>query len=76
MPQHDHGGNEWTLVLDGGFTDEAGHFARGDMAERQQGEAHQPVADPGTDCICLVVADAPVALTGTVGRLLNPFIAK
>lgn len=74
VPKHDHAGNEWSLVLDGSFTDETGHFARGDIAERQQGEKHQPVAGPGADCICLVVADAPVRLTGPVGRLLNPFI--
>lgn len=76
VPQHDHAGNEWSLVLDGSFTDETGHFARGDIAERHQGEKHQPVAGPGADCICLVVADAPVRLTGTVGRLLNPFISN
>ena len=76
VPKHDHVGNEWTLVLDGSFTDETGHFARGDIAERQQGEIHKPVASPGADCICLVVADAPVALTGAMGRLLNPFISN
>ncbi|MDB3952424.1 ChrR family anti-sigma-E factor [Alphaproteobacteria bacterium] len=76
VPQHDHAGNEWTLVLDGSFADETGHFGRGDIAERQQGEKHQPVAGPGADCICLVVADAPVALTGPVGRYLNSFISN
>lgn len=74
VPLHDHRGGELTLVLEGGFTDDTGHFIRGDIAERQQGEVHQPVADPGTDCICLVVADAPVILKGTVGRFLNKFL--
>ena len=76
VPSHDHGGSEWTLVLDGAFTDEAGHFGPGDMVEMREGEEHQPVADVGKDCICLVVADAPVALTGSVGRFLNPFIGN
>ena len=76
VPSHDHGGSEWTLVLDGAFTDEAGHFGPGDMVEMREGEEHQPVADAGKDCICLVVADAPVALTGSVGRFLNPFIGN
>ena len=76
VPSHDHGGSEWTLVLDGAFTDEAGHFSRGDMVEMREGEEHQPIADAGKDCICLVVAEAPVSLTGSVGRLLNPFIGR
>ncbi len=74
VPSHDHGGSEWTLVLDGSFTDEAGHFSRGDMVEMREGEEHQPIADAGKDCICLVVAEAPVSLTGSVGRFLNPFL--
>ena len=76
VPSHDHGGSEWTLVLDGAFTDEAGHFSRGDMIEMREGEEHQPIADVGKDCICLVVAEAPVSLTGSVGRFLNPFIGS
>ena len=76
VPSHDHGGSEWTLVLDGAFTDEAGHFSRGDMVEMREGEEHQPMADAGKDCICLVVAEAPVSLTGSVGRFLNPFIGN
>ena len=74
MPAHTHRGNELTLVLTGGFSDEHGHFLRGDLAEADASVKHQPVADPGEDCICLAVTDAPLRLTGPVGRLLNPFL--
>ena len=74
MPAHTHRGNELTLVLAGGFSDELGHFLRGDVAEADASVQHQPVADPGEDCLCLAVTDAPLRLTGPVGRLLNPFI--
>ena len=74
MPAHTHRGNELTLVLTGGFSDEQGHFLRGDLAEADPSVKHQPIADPGEDCICLAVTDAPLRLTGPVGRLLNPFL--
>lgn len=74
MPQHTHGGSELTLVLAGGFTDAMDHYLRGDFAETDNSVDHQPVADAGEDCICLTVTDAPLRLTGTLGRLLNPFI--
>ena len=74
MPAHTHEGNELTLVLTGGFSDEHGHFLRGDVAEADPSVKHVPVADEGEDCLCLAVTDAPLRLTGPIGRLLNPFL--
>ncbi len=74
MPAHTHEGSELTLVLAGGFSDEHGHFLRGDLAEADASVDHRPVADPGEDCLCLAVTDAPLRLTGPFGRLLNPFL--
>ncbi len=74
MPAHTHEGTELTLVLAGGFSDEHGHFLRGDVAEADAATDHRPVADPGEDCLCLAVTDAPLRLTGPFGRLLNPFL--
>jgi putative transcriptional regulator len=74
MPQHTHAGTEMTLVLAGGFSDERGHFLRGDIAVTDREVDHQPVADEGEDCICLAVTDAPLRLTGPIGRFLNPFV--
>ena len=74
MPTHTHEGSELTLVLAGGFSDEHGHFLRGDLAEADPSVNHQPIADPGEDCLCLAVTDAPLRLTGSLGRLLNPFL--
>lgn len=74
MPEHTHEGNELTLVLAGGFSDEHGHFLRGDLAEADASVDHRPVADPGEDCLCLAVTDAPLRLTGPFGRLLNPLL--
>ncbi len=74
MPVHTHAGSELTLVLAGGFSDAQGHFVRGDVAEADTTVNHRPVADPGEDCLCLAVTDAPLRLTGPFGRLLNPFL--
>ena len=73
MPRHTHVGTEATLVLTGGFSDESGHFVRGDLAVVDEQTNHQPVADAGEDCICLAVSTGPVRLTGKMGRFLNPF---
>jgi putative transcriptional regulator len=35
---------------------------------------HRPVAGRSGDCICLAVTDAPLRLTGPIGRLFRPFV--
>lgn len=74
VPAHTHEGSEITVVLSGGFADSRGHFLRGDVAVSDQEVDHSPVADEDEDCICLVVTDAPLKLTGRIGRFLNPFV--
>lgn len=74
VPQHTHEGNELTLVLEGAFHDEIGHYHRGDLAIADASVNHRPRADADRDCLCLAVTDAPLRLTGLFGRLLNPFI--
>ncbi len=74
MPNHTHGGNEMTLVLAGGFSDDTGHYERGDVSIADDELVHTPVADPGEDCICLAVTDAPLKLTGPIGRIVNLFM--
>jgi len=74
MPKHTHKGHEATVVLRGGFEDAFGHFVVGDVALTDESIDHQPTADGGEDCICYAVTDAPLKLTGTFGRLLNPFL--
>jgi len=74
VPQHTHAGGEYTLVLEGSFTDETGRFARGDVAVADADVTHQPVAGSEGDCICLAVTDAPLKMTGPLGRILNYFV--
>jgi putative transcriptional regulator len=76
IPRHTHRGLEMTLVLDGAFDDQAGHYGRGDVCVADDRVEHQPVAATGRDCLCLVVASSPIRLTGPLMRLLNPFLSR
>ncbi len=74
MPTHTHHGTELTLVLEGGFSDMDGHFVRGDVTYADDDVDHRPVADEGEDCICFVVTEGSLRLTGPVGRFFAPFL--
>lgn len=74
IPRHTHRGDEITLVLDGAFADANGHYARGDVCFADPSIEHSPVADSGPDCLCLVVTQGPIKLTGPLLRFLNPFL--
>lgn len=71
MPHHTHEGSEYTLVLKGGFTESGGHFRRGDVSVADEAVDHRPVADRDEDCICFAVTDAPLRLTGPIGRVVQ-----
>jgi putative transcriptional regulator len=71
IPRHGHGGVESVLVLEGGFTDERGHYGRGDLGISDSGVVHRPVADPDGDCLCLIVVEGRLRFAGLLGRLLG-----
>lgn len=76
MPTHTHEGTELTLVLRGSFDDSEGHYARGDVSIADETVDHRPVAGSSDDCICFAVMDAPLRLTGPIGRLFGPLIGR
>jgi len=73
-PMHSHDGHEYTLVLSGGYSDAGRHFGPGDFDARDDTHNHQPIVDHKDGCVCVVALDAPIRLTGTFGRLVNPFL--
>lgn len=73
-PVHTHRGQETTIVLQGAFADKKGVFNQWDFVVLNEQDEHKPVALEGDDCITLSVLSAPVKLTGTFTRMLNPFI--
>ena len=72
---HTHRGDEFSLVLTGGYTDPTGHYLRGDVQTATPDIVHHPIADEGEDCVILAVADAPLAfrnpLVGLLARLMG-----
>lgn len=74
LPEHTHRGNEFTLVLEGSFSDYQDEYHPGDFILADSHKTHRPRASDDCDCICFAVLDAPVKLTGLLGRLINPFL--
>jgi len=73
-PAHTHRGDETTIILQGAFSDVNGVFNQWDFVELDDHDEHRPVAVGNEDCITLSVLSAPLKLTGTFTRMLNPFI--
>lgn len=73
-PHHDHGGEEYVVVMKGSFSDEDGLYREGDFLVRKPGEAHQPMGAKHEECICLSVLSGPVKLSAPLGWLLKPWL--
>ncbi len=73
IPQHTHRGLEMTLVLSGSFSDREVEYRTGDVALADGSIDHKPVAGAQSDCLCFVVSEAPLRLTGPVGRVWEFF---
>ena len=67
IPRHSHGGQEYTLVVSGGYTDASGSFGPGDLAVMGPEDTHQPVGDAGEVCFALIVRGGGFRLTGVLG---------
>ena len=71
LPEHGHGGNEMTLVLEGGFSDATGEFRRGDVQDADEDLEHQMhVHSDG--CTCLLASERPARYRGWLARLMQP----
>ena len=71
LPAHVHNGTEVALVLSGSYADAAGRYIRGDIAICEGGTEHRPIIDHGEDCLCMIVLDGPIRLSGPVGRVID-----
>lgn len=74
VAEHDHRGLEVTLVLEGSFSDSEGNYTPGDYIVKHPGEPHRPIAAQDQDCLCLSIMEAPVKVTGLMGKVVNPFL--
>ena len=58
-PLHRRSDYEFTLVLDGAFTDESGRHIKGDLVIIEERRPQRAVADEVAGCLCLGVTPAP-----------------
>lgn len=70
VPCHTHKGFEITLLLQGSFDDEMGHYAAGDFIWLDGEHTHQPITQEG--CVCLTVSSNAIHFTQGMSQLLNP----
>lgn len=70
IPQHTHEGQEFTLVLEGDFSDSLGKYESGEFIVQDTTVEHQPVAG-SQGCVCLAITTAPLKFTGILGPVLN-----
>ncbi|MBB36443.1 MAG: anti-sigma factor [Hirschia sp.] len=73
VPLHTHGGSEYTLCLQGGFSDERGSYGPGELSVADSDVMHRPVADEDGVCLVLAVTDAGLKFTGVLGVLQRIF---
>ncbi len=74
VPRHTHRGDEFTVVLKGGFDDGDHRYRTGDFAVADPTVRHSPVATTTESCVCLAVTNAPLRLLTPIGRLLGPLL--
>jgi len=73
-PCHHHLGTEITLILEGGYEDELGHYGRGDISIiDDENISHTPAACCTEGCIALTITDAPVQFDHQLVRFMNLF---
>ena len=58
VPRHAHGGLETVMVLDGGQSDERGHYPAGSVVLNPEGSIHRVWSDEG--CVVLILWERPV----------------
>jgi putative transcriptional regulator len=79
LPAHTHDGIELTQVLHGAFHDGRERFDAGDFDEADGSIHHQPVVEPGGECICLASVEGRVAFDGRIAadvRLARRHVAQ
>jgi putative transcriptional regulator len=69
---HGHQGQEYTLVLKGGFSDVTGSYGPGDVQMMEGDIRHNPIADPGEDCVNLAVTTGPLKFESLIHKIVAP----
>ena len=73
VPEHTHRGTEYTLVIDGEFSDGLSRYDTGDFIFMDGEKTHTPKAEGKEGCLVFSIVAQPLHFTSGLARLLNPF---
>ena len=73
VPEHTHRGTEFTLVINGEFSDGINAYDSGDFIYMDGEKTHAPRSDAPEGCLVFSIVDQPLHFTSGLARLLNPF---
>jgi len=73
VPEHTHRGTEYTLVIDGEFSDGLSRYDTGDFIFMDGEKTHTPKSEGKEGCLVFSIVDQPLHFTSGLARLLNPF---
>lgn len=72
VPEHTHKGNEFTLVVNGSFTDGLHTYRSGDFITLDNEHKHSPKSLDEEGCLVFCVIDQPLIFTQGWAKLINP----
>ena len=74
VPRHTHSGQEWTLLLTGGYT--AGHqqYVAGDLHQEDETCLHDLRIDDDGPCISLVMDEGQLRFSNPLLKLIQPLL--
>lgn len=73
VPEHTHRGTEFTLVVNGEFSDGLADYDSGDLIVMDDEHIHSPHSNADEGCLVFSIVDKPLQFTSGIARLLNPF---
>lgn len=75
MPLHTHHGEEWALILQGGYHVGEEGYVRGDVHREDETCTHRPIIDDdGEACITLVASEGGVKFSNPALRIFQPLL--
>ena len=73
LPRHGHEGAEYVCVLEGAFSDSTGRYGPGDFACGDEELDHEPTAEPGQACLCLIATEGRLRMRGAIARAMQVY---
>lgn len=74
LPRHSHRGQEWTLLLAGGYKSGPDQYVAGDLHQEDEACTHDLRIDTDGPCIALIADEGRLRFPNPLLRLLQPFV--